>query len=67
MESKETDPSITAVLHNGYIFILKDEEICITLYQAARWFLRKQHFNGKKQVRNVKKYQRYYDYRKVAA
>ncbi len=67
MESKETDPSITAVLYNGFIFILKDEEICITLYQAPRWFLGKHHFDVKKQVRNVKKYQRYYDYGKVAA
>ncbi len=67
LERKEADSSTSAVLYNGYIFILKDENICITLYPAPNWFFKKQHFDGKKQVRNIKKYLRYYDYGMEAA
>lgn len=67
MESKASDPSFEAVLYNGFIFILKEEETCITMYPAPNWFFKKHHFDGKKQVRNIKKYLRYYDYGKEAA
>lgn len=67
LESKETDSSITAILYNGFIFIMKDEETCITLFQAPEWFFKKQYFDGKKQVRNIRKYLRYYDYGMEAA
>ena len=60
MQSKETDPSITTILYNGFIFIMENEETCITMYQAPSWFFRKHHFDGKKQVRNIRKYLRYY-------
>ena len=61
LESKETEPTFTAVLYKGYIFILKDEVVCVTMYLAPSWFFSKQYFDGKKRVRNVKKYCRYYD------
>ena len=67
MESKETDPSCKAILYNGYIFIMKDEDLCITMYLAPSWFLKKQHYDGKKKVRNAKKYLRYYGCGKEAA
>lgn len=59
MQKKEIDSSITAVLYNGYIFILNDEDVCITLFKAPSWFLKKEHYDGKKKVRDVKKYLRY--------
>ena len=67
LESKATEPSLSAIHYNGYIFIVQDEELCITLYMAPSWFLRKQHYDGKKKVRNVKKYMRYYECGKEAA
>lgn len=60
MESKvAVDPTCTPILYNGYIFIMKDEYLCITMYLAPSWFLKKQHYDGKKKVRDVKKYLRY--------
>ena len=67
MKSKQTDPSITAIFYNGFIFIMKDDETCITLFQAPGWFFKKKYFDGKKQVRNIRKYLRYYDYEMEAA
>ena len=59
LESKEIDLSFSAVLYNGYIFILKDEDTCITLFPAPNWFLKKRYYDGKTKVRNAKKYLRY--------
>ena len=60
LESKEqTDPSCKAILYNGYILIVKDEDICITMYLAPTWFLKKRYYDGKTKVRNAKKYLRY--------
>ena len=59
LESKETDPACSAILYNGYIFIMKDENTCITLYMAPSWFLKKRYYDGKTRVRDPKKYLRY--------
>ena len=68
LESKETEPACSAILYNGYIFIVKDENTCITLYMAPSWFLKKRHYDGKTRVRDAKKYLRYSaSYRAAAA
>ena len=67
LESKASGASVTAILYNGYIFIMQDETICITMYMAPAWFFKKQHYDGKKKVRNAKKYLRYYECGKEAA
>ena len=68
LESKETDPACKAIFYNGYIFIMKGENTCITLYLAPSWFLKKRYYDGKTRVRDAKKYLRYSDsYRKEAA
>lgn len=59
MESRETDAGCKTILYNGYIFIMRDEDICITMYAAPSWFLKKRHYDGKTRVRNAKKYLRY--------
>ncbi len=59
MESRESGPAITSILYNGYIFIVNDD-VCITMYLAPEWFLKKRYYDGKKKVRNVKKYLRYH-------
>ena len=59
LERKAHDPSQCAVLYNGFIFILKDESLCITLYAAPGWFLKKSHYDGKTKIRQPKKYLRY--------
>ena len=61
LESRETDPGCKTILYNGYIFIFRDEDICITMYAAPSWFLKKRHYDGKTRVRNAKKYLRYAD------
>ncbi len=59
LESKETEPTYTAILYKGYILIVEDGELCITMFPVPAWFFRKQYFEGKKQIRNVKRYRRY--------
>ena len=50
---------IEPVLYQGYIFIYSGET-CVTLYEMPEALNRKHYFNGKEQIRNIKKYQRFY-------
>ena len=67
MESKEKEASSTAIYYNGYIFIWGNDEVSITLFHAPEWFFEKHHCDGKKQIRNIRKYRRFYDNGEEAA
>ena len=48
------------IYYRGYLFVLGDDEECVTMYEAPNWFCRKGNFDGKTLIRNRKKYLRYY-------
>lgn len=58
--SGKTDEGISAIVYNGYCFIVNDwEGICITMYQLPGWFGKKQTYCGKEKIRNPYKYRRF--------
>ena len=59
LQQKCTDTT-RAVVYNGYCFIVADGNRCITMYRLPPWFGKKYQYDGKKAIRNPKKYQKYY-------
>ena len=45
-----------AKAYNGYCLIISDSGICVTVYKLPEWFGKKRYYDGKKRIRNVKKY-----------
>lgn len=60
LEKKEKS-GCTAVLYSGYCFIFSDEDKCLTVYPAPKFFAtKKTRYDGKVEVRNPKAYSRHY-------
>ena len=59
MEKKESVAGCRTIYYNDYFFIFSPDGICITLYESPAWFCKKNHYDGKEKIRDVKKYMRY--------
>ena len=53
---KEKKEDCNALFYNGFCFIVSMEGVCVTMYQAPKWFGKRDHYIGKKRIRNVKEY-----------
>ncbi len=51
----------TALAYNGCCLIRSADGRCVTAYPLPEWFRRRQHYDGKEKIRNVKKYMRLYE------
>jgi len=49
------------MVHNSYCFIVSKDDYCITMYSVPEWF-GKIRYDGKREIRNVKKYIRFNDF-----
>lgn len=58
---KQGGRGCTAIVYNGYCVILAETNTCVTLYKVPVWFGKRGCYDGKTQIRNVSKYQRYRD------
>ncbi len=58
LQGKETEGRRT-VIYAGYCFVFNAQDVCITMYSVPVWFGKTQH-QGKKQIRNPRKYYRNY-------
>ena len=47
-----------ALYYSGYCFIFNEEFSCITKFPVPKWFGKKINYQGKQQIRHVKKYYR---------
>ena len=57
--AKEAKEGCRAIVHDEYCFIIGDNDCCVTMYHVPVWFEKKSYFDGKKIIRNIKKYIRY--------
>lgn len=46
----------TAKAYNGFCLIVSERGDCVTLYPLPDWFGKKQYYEGKTRIRNVKRY-----------
>ena len=46
----------TAKAYNGFCLIIGDNGDCVTIYRLPEWFGKKRYYDGKKPVRNTKRY-----------
>ncbi len=46
----------TAKAYNGFCLIIGDNGDCVTIYRLPEWFGKKRYYDGKKRVRNIKRY-----------
>lgn len=46
----------TPIAYNGYCYVFSEEGNCLTMYPLPSWFGKKKHFEGKKRIKNYKKY-----------
>ena len=46
----------TAKAYNGFCLIIGDNGDCVTIYRLPEWFGKKRYYDGKKTVRNAKRY-----------
>lgn len=47
----------------GFLFVITDANVCVTMYKAPEWFLKnKNRYDGKNRIKNVKRYNKYYGY-----
>ena len=45
-----------AKAYNGFCLIISEDGDCVTLYPLPEWFGKKRYYDGKKRIRNVKRY-----------
>ena len=45
-----------AKAYNGFCLIIGNNGDCVTIYKLPEWFGKKRYYDGKKSVRNVKRY-----------
>ena len=57
--TREAKEGCRAIVHDAYCFIIGDNDCCVTMYRVPVWFEKKAYFDGKKTIRNIKKYIRY--------
>ncbi len=48
-----------AKAYNGFCLIISSDGDCVTLFRLPDWFGKKRYYNGKNQIRNIKKYSSY--------
>ena len=58
---KEEQEGCKALVYNTYCFIIGTDNNCITMYSVPGWFGKKKHHDGKRKIKDIKKYIRYYD------
>ena len=58
LEEKSRDVC-QALAYNGYCLIHSSQGRCVTVYSLPTWFSRRQHYNGKERIRNMRKYMRF--------
>jgi len=56
---QEAKNGMRAILYNNYCFIIGNDNICITMFPTPRFA--KAQYDGKRAIRNIKKYMRLYD------
>ena len=57
---KEEQDGCRAIIYNTYCFIVNSDDRCVTMYSAPKWFGKKR-YDGKREIRDVKKYARFYN------
>ena len=67
VEKKERERDTNIIYYLGFLFVLGDNEECVTMYEVPNWFCRKGNFDGKIMIRNKKKYYRYYQVEETLA
>ncbi len=58
---KQGSRGCNVIIYNGYCIILTETKICVTLYKVPTWFGKRGYYDGKKQIRDISRYQRYKD------
>ena len=48
----------SAIAYNNYCYILNENGFCITMFALPEWFGKKRHYDGKKEIRNLRSYTR---------
>ena len=61
LQSKESKCGCWTAVYNTFCFIFNDVGDCITMYPLPKWFGKKL-YDGKHEIRNVKKYMRNNNY-----
>jgi len=61
MLRRELKKGCRTLIYNKYCFILNNENCCITMYSVPEWFEKKKNYDGKRKIKNIKKYIRYYN------
>lgn len=60
LEKQEAKGDCTAIVYNGFCFIVSRNNACLTVYNLPDWFDKKKHYDGKVKIKNTVKYYRYY-------
>ena len=55
LESLARDNCV-AKTYNGFCLIISEYGTCVTIYKLPEWFGKKRYYDGKKRVRNIKRY-----------
>ena len=58
LQAKEAKGECCVIVYQDFLFIVNDADCCVTVYAAPRWFGKKNHYDGKTKIRNIKKYMR---------
>ena len=58
---KQVGHGCNVIIYNGYCVILTETNICVTLYKVPSWFGKRGCYDGKRQIRDASRYQRYRD------
>ena len=59
---KEAKEGCRMLVYNLFCFIVAADDACITMYPAPNWFGKKKYHDGKREIKDIKKYMRYYDW-----
>ena len=58
--NKEDQEDVIKKAYDGYCYVFKTDGLCLTMYELPRWFNNKKRYDGKKKIRDAKKYIKYY-------
>lgn len=54
--SNEAHNNCIALAYNGFCYIVNEHGACVTLYSLPTWFGKKEYYDGKSKIRNIRKY-----------
>lgn len=57
--NQKSKNGLRAVVYADYCFIFSESDKCITMYHLPAWFGKKGKYDGKNEIRNIKRYVRY--------